>query len=189
MPEPRYERYQINSLEASAETLRDSNLLHEVHEWEKHSARSDSGINWEGRAVAREIMARITVEQTKERLQHFLDSKRVASLNLGHHRTGTLREVESRTLTDYLVRAIESQGHWDYRHSVESAAHETHNRLVKDFDKAMDYHEVVRELASEAQGREPNFTDKEEINLEIYAGRCGVGRDNTISSKVWQTEG
>ena len=49
MPDPKYERYQINALESSAETLRDSNLLREVHEWEKHAARSDSEINWEGK--------------------------------------------------------------------------------------------------------------------------------------------
>ena len=35
LPDPKYERHQINALEASAETLRDSNLLREVHEWEK----------------------------------------------------------------------------------------------------------------------------------------------------------
>jgi hypothetical protein len=54
---------------------------------------------------------------------------------------------------------------------VKNAAHETHSRLVKDFDKAMNYHEAARELAAEAQGREPQFTDKEKINLEIYAER------------------
>jgi hypothetical protein len=82
-----------------------------------------------------------------------------------------MREVEARTLTDYLARSIESQGQRDYRHSVKSAAHETHSRLVKDFDKAMNYHEAARELAAGAQSREPKFTDKERINLEIYAER------------------
>ena len=168
MPEPKYEAHQMRALEASAEILKDAQLLREVDDWEKNASRSDTG-TWEGRAVAREIMAGIAVEEARERLQHFLESKRVASLSLGHHRTGTLREVESRTLTDYLARAIESQGQRDYRHSVKSAAHETHSRLVKDFDKAMNYHEAARELAAEAQGREPKFTDKEKINLEIYA--------------------
>jgi hypothetical protein len=31
MPEPRYDRYKINSLGASAETLRDTSLLREVY--------------------------------------------------------------------------------------------------------------------------------------------------------------
>lgn len=167
MPEPKYEVHQMRSLEASAEILKDVHLLREVHDWEKNASGSDG----EGRAVAREIMTGIAVEEAKERLQHFLDSKRVASLNLGHHRTGTLREVESRTLTDYLARAIESQTRRDYRDNVKSAAHETHTRLVKDFDKAMNYNEAARELASEAQSRDPKFTDKEKINLEIYAER------------------
>ena len=171
IPEPKYERYQINSLEGSAETLRDPKLLHEVHDWQKTAAKNDPEISWEGRAVAREITSALAVEQTKERLQHFLDSKHVASLNLGHHQTGTLRQVEARTLTEYLVRAIESSDHRDYRHTVKLAAREHHGRLVNDFEKASDYHDAARELATEAKVSEPKFTDKEKINLEIYAER------------------
>lgn len=177
-PDPRYERHQINALEASAETLRDSNLLQEVHEWEKHAAKSDSDINWEGRAVARAIMSSLAVEQAKERLQHFLESKKVASLHLGNHETGTLRQVEARNLTDYLARTIlESREQRDHRHSVKSASLEHHGRLVKDFDKAKDYHSAAREFASEAKNRDPQFTDKELINLEIYAERQNIGAE------------
>jgi len=171
MPEPKYEPYQMRSLESSAETLHDSKLLHEVHEWEKNASKNDPEITWEGRAVAREIMSGIAVEETKERLQHFLESKKVASLHLGDHRTGTLREVEARTLTEYLARAIESTERRDFRHTVKLAAHEHHGRLVGEFEKARDYHEAARELASEAKNREPKFTDQEKINLEIYAER------------------
>lgn len=57
----------------------------------------------------------------------------------------------------------------DHRHSINSAAREHHGRLVSDFEKAKDYYATARELASEAQGSEPQFTDKEKINLEIYA--------------------
>jgi hypothetical protein len=171
MPEAKYQPYQVSALEASAETLRDSQLLREVDEWEKTAFKNDRESSWEGRAVAREIMAEIGVQGTKERLQHFLESKRVASLNLGDHRTGTLREVEARTLTDYLARAIESRQERDHRHSISLAAREHHGRLVSDFEKAKDYYATARELASEAHGSEPQFTDKERINLEIYAER------------------
>jgi hypothetical protein len=171
MPEPKYESHQMRALETSAETLRDPTLLREVHDWEKSVPNSDPEISWEGRAVAREIMSGLAAEEAKERLQHFLESRQVASLNLGHHRTGTLREVEARTLTEYLARAIESSEHRDYRHAVRNAAHEHHVRLVKDFEKASNYHEAARELAGEAQRGRPNFTDKEKINLEIYAER------------------
>jgi hypothetical protein len=54
---------------------------------------------------------------------------------------------------------------------VKTAAREHHGRLVNDFENASDYHKAVRELASEAQGGDPKFTDKEKINLEIYAER------------------
>jgi len=171
MPEPTYEHYQLRALESSAETLRDPILLREVHDSEKNASRNDPATNWEGRAVAREIMTGLAAEEAKDRLQHFLESRKVASLNLGNHRTGTLREVEARTLTEYLARAIESTAHRDYRHTIASAAHEHHGRLVKNFDKASHYHEAARELAAEAQTRDAKFTDKEMINLEIYAER------------------
>jgi len=171
VPEPRYERYQINSLEASAEVLRDSNLLREIHEWEKTTTRGEAGINWEGRAVAREIMAGISAQETRDRLQHFLESKRVASLNIGDHRTATLRDVEAKTLTDYAVRVIESREQRQYRQSINTAAREHHGRLVADFEKAKDYYATARELASTAKDCDPRFTDKEKINLEIHAER------------------
>lgn len=169
LTEPKYEPYQIRALEASAETLRDSKLLREVDDWQKTAFKNDRESSWEGRAVAREIIAEISVKETGERLQHFLESKRVASLNLGDHRTGALREVEARTLTDYLARAIESIEQRDHRHSINLAAREHHGRLVSDFEKAKDYYATARELASETHKSEPQFTDKERINLEIYA--------------------
>ncbi len=43
--------------------------------------------------------------------------------------------------------------------------------MVKDFEKAQKYHEAARDLSSEAGDRKPKFTDKEKINLEIYAER------------------
>jgi hypothetical protein len=171
MPQPRYEPYQLKSFEASAEALRDSKLLREVHDLEKSASRGDPEASWEGRATAREIMSGVAVEEAKERLQHFLESKRVASLNLGEHRTGTLREVEARTLTDYLARAIESKGQREHRHSINLAARKHHGRLVSDFEKAQDYYAAARELASEVTGRVPLFNDKEKINLEIYSER------------------
>jgi hypothetical protein len=168
MPEAKYERHQILSLEASAELLQDVKLLHDVHEWEKN----DREINWEGRAIAREITSEIAVEVRRERLEHFLESKKVASLHLGEHRTGTLREVEARTLTEYVARALmESQEQRQYRHDVKTTARAHETRLVSDLERAEHYHQVARELASEAKDRNPQFTDKEKINLEIYAER------------------
>lgn len=164
MPEAKYERHQILSLEASAEVLQDVKLLRDVHEWEKN----DREINWEGRAVAREITSEIAAEVRRERLEHFLESKRVASLHLGEHRTGTLREVEARTLPEYVTRALtESRERRDYRHDVKLAAHAHETRLVSDLERAEQYHQAARELASEAKDRNPQFTDKEKINLEI----------------------
>ena len=171
MPDPNYRADQIRSLEASAETLRDTKLLSEVNEWEKAASKHDKQIDSPGRAVAREIMASVAAEETKQRLEQFLESKRVASLHLGNHRTGSLREVEARTLTDYLARAIETTAQHDHRHNVKLAAKEHHGRLVTELEKASEYQDAARELAAVVATRNPKFTDKEKINLEIYAER------------------
>lgn len=171
MPEPKYEASQMRSREASAEILRDPKLLTEVHEWERNQANHSNEFDWQGRAVAREIMAGVAVEETKQRLQHFLEMKQVASLNLGDHRTGTLKEVETRSLTDYLIRLLESSAQQDRRHSINLAAREHHGRLVSDFEKARDYYAAMCDLASKAKDHDPHFTDKERLNLEIYAER------------------
>jgi len=172
MPEPKYERPQILSLEASAEVLQDAKLLRDIHEWEKSASRSDPQINWEGRAIAREITSRVAVRERTERLEHFLDLKKVASLHVGEHRTGTLRQVEARTVTEYIVRAVtDTQEQRQYRHDVKLAAHAHETRLVSDLERAEQYHQAARELASDAKDRNPQFTDKEKINLEIYAER------------------
>ena len=162
----------MRSLEASAETVLDPILLREVHHWEKTTGKNESELSWKGRAVAREVMSGLAVEETKERLERFLETKQVASLYLGNHRISTLREVQARNLTEYLANAIlDTRAQRDHRQAVKAAAREHHLRLVNDFEKAGEYHAAARELASEAKNREPRFTDKEKINLEIYVER------------------
>jgi hypothetical protein len=175
-------------LQASAETLRDSNLLREVHEWEKHAARSDSDINRQGRAVAREIMSGLAGERAKVRLQHFLESRKVASLNLGTHQTGTLREVEARTLTEYLARANESREQRDYRHTVRLAGEEHHGRLVSDFEKALPIPNPPKSWLPKRKTAIPKFTDNEKINLEIYAERQNDAAEREISLEFAREE-
>jgi len=170
MPAPNYAAHQMRSLEGSAEVLCDVTLLREVHHWDNQSKDESEG-SWQGRAVARAIMSGIAVEEAKDRLHNFLESKRVASLNLGDYRTGTLREVEARTLTDYLARLLETAAQRGYRHSINLAAHEQHERLVSDLDRARSYYQTTHDLAAPVQGHDPEFTDKEKINLEIYAER------------------
>ena len=171
MPGPIYRADQMRSLEASAETLRDPKLLNEVHEWEKAASKHDKQIDWAGRSVAREIMASVAAEETKQRLQQFLESKRVASLHLGNYRIGSLREVEARSLTDYLARLMETTAQREYRHTLNLAAKEHHGRLLAEFEKASEYHDAARELSSGVINKNPKFTDKEKINLEIYGER------------------
>jgi hypothetical protein len=66
---------------------------------------------------------------------------------------------------------METTAQRDYRYSLNLAAKEHHGRLVTEFEKASDYHDAARELASAVTGRNPKFTDKEKMNLEIYAER------------------
>lgn len=107
-----------------------------MHAWEKSAAMNEPEIHLEGRAIAREITSGLAVPETKERLAHFLETRKVASLHLRNHHTGTLREVEARTLTEYLARALlESLEQRDHRYAVRSAARELLGRLVSDFQK------------------------------------------------------
>ena len=64
---------------------------------------------------------------------------------------------------------METTAQRDYRHTLHLAAKEHHGRLVMEFEKATEYHDAARELASAVTNRNPKFTDKEKINLEIYA--------------------
>ena len=81
-----------------------------------------------------------------------------------------VRPKRRESLSESLTISVRYE-HRDYRHAVKLAAREHHGRLVSDFEKAKDYYATARELASEAHGSEPQFTDKERINLEIYAER------------------
>lgn len=170
VPKATYDRSQVQSLEASAELLYDPELLKEVHAWEK--ASGDSLIDWRGRASAREITSQVSLEDQQQRLDRFLESEKVTSLYLGESRTATLREVEAHTLTNYLVRSLtETLEDRNFRNQVKLAARENHARLVNGVKRAERYHEAARELASESDHANPQFTDKEKMNLEIYAER------------------
>jgi hypothetical protein len=59
----------------------------------------------------------------------------------------------------------------EYRQTLNLTAKEHHGRLVTEFEKASEYHDAARELASAVTNRNPKLTDKEKINLEIYAER------------------
>ena len=75
--------------------------------------------------------------EVRERFERFLESKRVTSLHLGHHRTATLHEVQSHTFTEYLAHALlDSREQRAHRQAVKLAACEHHGRLVSEFEKA-----------------------------------------------------
>ena len=57
------------------------------------------------------------------------------------------------------------------RHDVKTTARAHETRLVSDLERAEQYHQAARAVAAEAKDRSPQFTDKERINLEIYAER------------------
>jgi hypothetical protein len=113
----------------------------------------------------------LAVAESPERLEHFLESKRVAPLHLKNHYTGNLRYVKARTLTEYLARVIETPAQRDHRQTINSRPRNIMNRLIKEFEKAQPYHEATSGLSWEPREQKPKFTGKEKINLEIYAER------------------
>ena len=93
-------------VKVSTETFRDPKLLVEVHEWEKNASKNDPPDQL-GRACCRtRDHVRHRRSETKERLEHFSRKQESRFTLSGDHRTGTLREVEARTLIEYLARAI-----------------------------------------------------------------------------------
>jgi len=84
---------------------------------------------------------------------------------------------------------MDSREQRNHRHAVKLAASEHHGRLVNDFEKASDYHKEAREMAAEATGRDPQFTDKEKINLEIYAERQNDAAERERYLELARSEG
>jgi len=188
MPAPEFTREELRRVEASAIATRDAGLLRQLNEFERapEAERATSGERLR-RSMAREAMAEVALRESAERLAAFEERGDVQPLAVQYsderltvHRR---QETKPSSVIERVLRPlVEKLAAREHRLAIEAAAANTYSRLVADHEKSRSYYEAAREIAEglhkEMQGRTadkipvtPEFTAKEQINLEIYAER------------------
>jgi len=194
MPEPLFTRKELERVAANIETTRDAARLRQLHEFERRlnaygtSEDRRSPERELGRAFARETMADISLRESGERVAHFQSRSELQPLLVetpdGGLLTRTLQDSTPRSLAERVLRPlIEAPGEREQHDAIRAAFAQYRDHLLAGHDKSLAYHAAAREIAgllhaqvSERAGTEkiqigPEFTAKEEINLEIYAER------------------
>jgi hypothetical protein len=190
MPEPKFTRDEFERIEDNAATTRDAAMLMRLHEFEGHSnnyADPRERIPPErllARALGRETMAEVFLHESAERLSN--DRKEVQPLLIetpeGRLITHTFKDTEPRSILERIARPlIEAPAEREMREAVQTALQHQRTQLAGDLEKSRVYYEAAREIAGElSPGRNqgglgrlpaPEFSPKEEMNIEIYAER------------------
>jgi hypothetical protein len=198
MPEPKFTRDEFERIADNAATTRDAAMLMRLHEFEGHSnyyADPKERISPErmlARALGRETMAEVFLHESSERLSNFHDRKEVQPLLIetsdGRLITHTFKDTEPRSILERIARPlVEAPAEREIREAVQTALQHQQHLLTADLEKGRLYYEAAREMAdSLSLGRNngshvslpaPEFSPKEEMNIEIYAERLtDVGR-------------
>jgi hypothetical protein len=192
MPEPKFTRDEFERIEDNAATTRDTAMLMRLHEFEGHSnnyADPRERISPErllARALGRETMAEVFLHESAERLANFHDRKEVRPLLIetpdGRLVTHTFKDTEPRSILERIARPlIEAPAEREMREAVQTALQHQRTQLAGDLEKSRAYFEAAREMADSLSiGRNqgshmslpaPEFSPKEEMNIEIYAER------------------
>jgi hypothetical protein len=192
MPEPKFTRDEFERIADNAATTRDAAMLMRLHEFEGHSnyyADPKERISPErllARALGRETMAEVFLHESSERLSNFHDRKEVQPLLIetpdGRLITHTFKNTEPRSILERIARPlIEPPAEREMREAAQTALQHQQYQLEGDLEKSRAYYEATREMAdSLSLGRNngsrvslpaPEFSPKEEMNIEIYAER------------------
>ena len=138
------------------------------------------------RALGRETMAAVFFHESAERLENFRDRKEVQSLLIemsdGRLITHTIRDTQPKSLLEQVTRPIlESHSEHEFRETVKSALLSHQSHLVNDMEKSRSYYETSHAITAalvpeRSNGRPeslpmPEFSPKEQMNIEIYAER------------------
>ena len=190
MPALEFTREELSRIEANAEVTRDAGLLRKLDAFEKGSTPPERRL---GRAVAREIVAEVAYRESGERLATFKQKEDVQPLAIervdGRLSVHQLRETKPHSVIERMLKPLlEKPAGRETRVAIETAASNSHSRLVADHEKNRAYLQAAREIAGElnveVNGRStdkahvvPQFTAKESINLEIYAERQANPQD------------
>lgn len=192
MPEPKFTRDEFERIADNAATTRDAAMLMRLHEFEGHSnyyADPSERISPErllARALGRETMAEVFLHESAERLSNFNDRKEVQPLLIetpdGRLITHTFKDTEPRSVLERIARPlVEAPAEREMREAVQTALQHQQTQLAGDLEKSRAYFEAAREMADSLSiGRNqgshmslpaPEFSPKEEMNIEIYAER------------------
>jgi hypothetical protein len=192
MPEPKFTRDEFERIADNAATARDAAMLMRLHEFEGHSnyyADPRERISPErllARALGRETMAEVFLHESAERLSNFNDRKEVQPLLIetpdGRLITHTFKDTEPRSVLERIARPlVEAPAEREMREAVQTALQHQQTQLAGDLEKSRAYFEAAREMADSLSiGRNqgshmslpaPEFSPKEEMNIEIYAER------------------
>src|SRR5262249_15457866 len=172
-------------------------MLMRLHKFEGHSnyyADPKERISPErllARALGRETMAEVFLHEDAGRLSNFNDRKEVQPLLIeapdGRLITHRFKDTEPRSILERIARPlIEPPAERETREAVQTALQHQQYQLEGDLEKSRAYYEATREMAdSLSLGRNngsrvslpaPEFSPKEEMNIEIYAERLADER-------------
>jgi hypothetical protein len=192
MPEPKFTRDEFERIADNAATTRDAAMLRRLHELEgqtnsyadpKERTPPERRL---ARALGRETMAEVFLHESAERLSNFHDRKEVQPLLIetpdGRLITHRFKDTEPQSILERIARPlIESPAERELREAVQTALQHQQHHLAADLEKSRVYYEAAREIAGElSPGRNsgkplnlpaPEFSPKEEMNIEIYAER------------------
>lgn len=147
---------------------------------------TDTENSIEGRAIAREILCKIEMKRSKERLEFYRKSKRFHKFEIDDRKTGahgyaSLNDVELPLKASVLDHAlnflIEGKDHRNVRHEVENRAKSYEQRLKDDLTAAKElYLEAAKEAApfnktawwqsKSESSSQPIFDNKELAEIE-----------------------
>jgi len=197
MPDPKFTRDEFERIADNAATTRDAALLKRLYEFEGQSnsyADPKERISPErrlARALGHETMAEVFLQEGAERLSNFNDRKEVQPFLIeasdGRLITHTFKDTEPRSILERIARPlIEAPAERELREAVRTSLEHQQRHLTDDLEKSRVYFEAAREIAGElSPGRNqgslgnlpaPEFSPKEEMNIEIYAERLADER-------------
>jgi relaxase-like protein len=192
MPEPKFTRDEFERIADNAATTRDAAMLRHVYGFDgKSNSYADpkeiiSPERMIARALGRETMAEVFLHESAERLSNFHDRKEVQPLLIempdGQLITHRFKDTKPRSLLERITRPlVEAPAEREMREAVQTALQHQERQLAGDLEKSRAYYEAAREMANSISlGRNnggpvslpaPEFSPKEEMNIEIYAER------------------
>lgn len=192
MPDPKFKRDEFERIADNAATTRDAATLKRLDGFERQfNSYADPKERVEperrlARARGREAMAEVFFQESADRLSKFQDRGEAQPLLIettdGRLITQSVRDTAPRSILEQITRPlIEAPAARELREATQTALEHQRQNLVSDLEKSRTYYEAAREIARLLSPERnydgpgymtpPEFSSKEERNIEIYAER------------------